>query len=129
MAYYASHFMCPQNLTNEMGLLQILTAFSRFLKVHALIPKDFATYLQISPLATLLFASSIFLIIILAFDPFSPYISPFFCCVTSQTYYKFKKTEDNHRIINWAINSKHILLASYCLHALGLHTLHYQDHQ
>jgi hypothetical protein len=87
MSYYASHFMCPQNLTNEMEPLQILTAFSRFLKVHALIPKDFATYPQISPLATLLFASSTFLIINTSFQSLFPLYFPLLLpCAVSQTY-------------------------------------------
>jgi len=89
--------MCPQNLTNETRLLQILTAFSRFHKVHVLISKDFATYPKISPPATLLFASSIFLIINTSFDLSSLYISPFFCPVL---YHKhIKNSRKQKRII------------------------------
>lgn len=87
MSYSASHFMCPQNLTNEMGLLHILMAFSHFLKVHTLIPKDFTAYPQISPLATLLFTSSIYLIINTSFQSLFPlYFRNLLPCVVSQTY-------------------------------------------
>ena len=52
-------------------------ALSRFLRVHLLVPKDFATYCQILPLDSVLFAFSIFSSVSTSFCSVMFYIFPF----------------------------------------------------
>jgi hypothetical protein len=51
---------CALRIVEKQYVCKYFTALIRFLRVHLLIPRDFATFLRLSPLPCLLFASSIF---------------------------------------------------------------------